>query len=340
MLELLERSLVLGMHIPDGFLSAAVSALFWLAAVICVTLAVRRTNDALDERQVPLMGVMAACIFAAQMLNFPVAGGTSGHLLGGALAAIVLGPWAAILVMTCVVALQGLLFQDGGLVVMGANIFNMGMLTALVGGGVFYGLLRVIGRRSWALVAAGAIAGWVSVMVAAAVTSGELIVSGTAQAQVVLPAMLGVHTLIGVGEGLITAAALSFLLATRPDLLPANVTDALAGKRRPISRRGVVGAGLGIAALLLLASPFASAAPDGLERVASSLGFSNASAGPAAKSPIGALTDYTIPGLQGGVSTILAGLVGVLIVVAIGYGVAMLLRRRRSDGRGPISTSR
>ena len=340
MLELLERTLVLGLHIPDGFLTTVVAALFWLIAVACVSIAVRRTNQALDERQVPLMGVMAACIFAAQMLNFPVAGGTSGHLLGGALAAIVLGPWAAILVMTCVVALQGLLFQDGGLIVMGANIFNMGMLTALVGGATFYGLLRVLGRRSWALVAAGSVAAWLSVMAAAVMTSAQLIASGTSPAVVVLPAMLGVHALIGIGEGLITAAALSFLLATRPDLLPAAVTDSLSGKRRPVSRRGVLLGGLGIAALLLLLSPFASAAPDGLERVAIGLGFIDGGSGPTASSPVGALPDYAIPGLEGGLSTILAGLVGILIVVALGYGVALLLRRRRGNARGTAEASR
>lgn len=330
MVELFERYLVLALHIPDGMLTPAVSLLFWGLAIGGVALGVSRTNKALEERQVPLMGVMAACIFAAQMLNFPVAGGTSGHLLGGALAAIVLGPWAGILVMTCVVALQSLLFVDGGIVVMGANIFNMGIATALVGGVTFRGLLALLGRQKWGLVVAGFVAAWLSVMASALLCSIQLIFSGSAAPQVVLPAMLGVHLLIGIGEGLITAAALSFLLATRPDLLPAQVTDALSGKRRPIATGVVLGGGLAIAALLALLSPLASSAPDGLERVAIDLGFIDGVRGPTPAPATGLLPDYNFPGLEGGLSTILAGLVGIVIVVALGYGLAMLLRRRRA----------
>src|SRR5687767_2309979 len=121
------------LHIPDGFLSLAISIVCWAVTIGLLALAVRKTNVELGERQVPLMGVMAAFIFAAQMINFPVAGGTSGHLLGGALAAITLGPWAAMLVMASVIGVQALLFQDGGLLAMGANILNMGLLTALIG---------------------------------------------------------------------------------------------------------------------------------------------------------------------------------------------------------------
>lgn len=336
MLEWLERYLILALHIPDGLLSAPVSLLFWAITVIAVTVAVRRTNDALDDRQVPLMGVMAACIFAAQMLNFPVAGGTSGHLLGGALAAIVLGPWAGILVMTCVVALQALLFQDGGLLVMGANIFNMGALTALVGGAVFYGLLRLFGRQTWGKMLAGFSAAWLSVMAAALLTALQLIASGSAAAAVVIPAMLGVHALIGVGEGLITTAALSFILATRPDLLSTGLTDALRGKPRPLSGRAVLGTGVAIAALLALLSPLASGSPDGLERVAEDQGFLSRAVEPL----YNLLPDYTIPGVGNeALSTILAGLVGVIIVVALGYGIALLLRRRREGTSGSSSAA-
>ncbi len=331
MFDLLRQALVLALHIPDGFLSTSVSLLFWILTAACVAIAVRRTSADLDDRQVPLMGVMAACIFAAQMLNFPVAGGTSGHLLGGALAAIVLGPWAGILVMTCVVALQALLFQDGGIVVMGANIFNMGILTTLMSGVIFYGLLRVIGRQSWGLVIAGFAAAWVSVMLAALLTSLQLIASGTAQAQLVLTAMLGVHALIAVGEGLITAGALSFILTTRPDLLPGQLADSLQGKRRPISKGGVLASGLAIAATLALLSPLASGNPDGLERVAEDNGFLDRGLDPS----YNILPDYTIPGLEGGVSTILAGLIGVMIIVALGYGIATLLRRRRTASQMP-----
>jgi cobalt/nickel transport system permease protein len=330
------------MHIPDGFLSLSVSSIFWLITVLVLTLAVRRTRQVLDDRQVPLMGVMAACIFAAQMLNFPVAGGTSGHLLGGALATIVLGPSAGILVMACVVALQALLFQDGGIVVMGANIFNMGIVTAVAGGAIFYGLLSLAGRWRWGLVVSGFIAAMVSVVASAFVTSLQLIASGTAQAQVVITAMTLVHILIGIGEGLITATALSFLLATRRDLLPAMVTARLEGGSRTLSGRGVLVRGLVVAALLALLSPLASSAPDGLERVAIDLGFIDGGSGPGMTSPAGVLPDYTIPGLGGALSTILAGLIGILIVVAIGYGVALLLRRRSAqrgvNGSGSVAS--
>ena len=133
------------LHIPDGFLSFTVSIICWVISAVTISLAVSRSNKSLGERQVPLMGIMAAFIFAAQMINFPVAGGTSGHLLGGALAAITLGPWAGMLVMTAVIAVQALLFQDGGLLALGANVFNMGVLTALVGIAV-YRTLTPLGR--------------------------------------------------------------------------------------------------------------------------------------------------------------------------------------------------
>src|SRR3972149_1079944 len=132
------------LHIPDGFLSFIVSAVCWAISAMILSVAISRTNKSLGEKQVPLMGIMAAFIFAAQMINFPVAGGTSGHLLGGALAAIVLGPWAGMIVMTAVIGVQALLFQDGGLVVMGANILNMGLLTSAIG----YGLFRIVLMRS------------------------------------------------------------------------------------------------------------------------------------------------------------------------------------------------
>src|SRR5215212_11469161 len=125
------------LHIPDGFLSLIVSLICWVITALVLSFAIARTNKSLGEKQVPLMGVMAAFIFAAQMINFPVAGGTSGHLLGGALVSILLGPWAGMLVMTAVIAVQGLLFQDGGLLVMGANILNMGLLTSVVGYGFY-----------------------------------------------------------------------------------------------------------------------------------------------------------------------------------------------------------
>jgi cobalt/nickel transport system permease protein len=164
--------------------------------------------------------VTAAFIFAAQMMNFPVAGGTSGHLLGGTLAAILVGPWAAIIVMTSVVGIQALMFQDGGLAALGFNVFNMGVITVLLGYGVYYlATLFANEQRRWLRPTGAFVAAWLTVMVAAFATSIELAASGTSPLHVVLPAMMGVHIFIGIGEGLITAAAVTFVLATRPDII-------------------------------------------------------------------------------------------------------------------------
>ena len=211
------------MHIPDGFLSAPVAGAGFLLTAAAVTIAVRRTNRTLGERSVPLMGVMAAFIFAAQMMNFPVAGGTSGHMLGGALAAILLGPWAAIIVMTTVVGVQALIFQDGGLAALGTNVFNMGIITAFVGYGLYWAMARFAHAAPWVRMAAPFAAAWVSVQLAALATTFELALSDTSPLNVALPAMMGVHALIGIGEGLITTAAVAFIWSTRRDLLPTEV---------------------------------------------------------------------------------------------------------------------
>jgi cobalt/nickel transport system permease protein len=304
------------MHIPDGFLSLVISLAFWVATIIMVGLAITKTNKTLGEKQIPLMGVMAAFIFAAQMLNFPVAGGTSGHFLGGALAAIVLGPWAGILVMTSVISVQGLLFQDGGLLVMGANIFNMGILTAVIG----FGLYRlVLGRSRGIRLAVAGVAAWTATMSAALLTSLELWLSGTTRLEIVIPAMLGVHTLIGIGEALITVAAIAFIEQTRPDLLSPEKTEASGGN-------GWVIAGLALTLLAVLISPFASAHPDGLERVAEDIGLLNQSLG----APYQILSDYTIPFLgETGLSTILAGAIGAIVV----FGILFLIGRNLSKSR-------
>ncbi|MFN8432918.1 MAG: energy-coupling factor ABC transporter permease [Anaerolineales bacterium] len=292
------------MHIPDGFLSLVISIICWVVTALIVGAAISRTNRSLGEKQIPLMGVMAAFIFAAQMINFPVAGGTSGHLLGGALAAIVLGPWAGMLVMTAVIAVQALLFQDGGLLVMGANILNMGLLTAAIG----YGLYRsVAGQSKSVKLAVAGVAAWLSVMAGALLTSIELWLSGTSNLQIVIPAMLGVHALIGLGEALITVSALAFIIQTRPDLLGAGSESA----KGSLTWAYVGGA---IALFVVLLSPFASADPDGLERVATDIGFINAGQ----SAPYQIIPDYTIPFLgETAVSTIMAGLVGVIVVAAI-----------------------
>jgi cobalt/nickel transport system permease protein len=298
------------LHIPDNLLSIGVSIICWFITLAILGLAISRTNRSMGDKQVPLMGIMAAFIFAAQMINFPVLGGTSGHLLGGVLAAITLGPWAGMLVMTAVIATQALILQDGGLIVMGANILNMGLVTAAIGYGL-YGATAG-GNRTMKLATAG-VAAWISVMAGALFTSLEIWLSGNAQLQVIITAMLGVHALIGIGEALITVAALSFIFRTRPDLLD----------EKSESEKGGIGwvvAGVLITLIVVLLSPLASADPDGLERVAEDLGFLNLSTPP----PYAILPDYTLPLLgKTPLSTILAGAIGALVV-----GVVIVLLGR------------
>jgi cobalt/nickel transport system permease protein len=292
------------LHIPDGFLSLVVSAVCWVITILVIGAAISRTNKSLGEKQIPLMGVMAAFIFAAQMINFSVLGGTSGHLLGGALAAIVLGPWAGMLVMTTVIAVQSLLLQDGGLVVMGANILNMGIITCAIG----YGLYRsVVGRSKTVKLTVAGVAAWLSVMAGALFTAIQLWLSGTSPLTVVIPAMLGVHALIGLGEALITVSALSFIMQTRPDLLGEGSESASA------SRNWIYAGGL-ITLVVVLLSPFASADPDGLEHVATDLGFIDAGQ----SAPYSILPGYTIPFLgETALSTIMAGIIGIIVVGAV-----------------------
>jgi cobalt/nickel transport system permease protein len=309
------------LHIPDGFLSLTVSILSWIITIVMVGVAVKQSQKALNEKQIPLMGIMAAFIFAAQMINFPVAGGTSGHMLGGALAAIVLGPWAGILVMTSVVALQGLLFQDGGLVVMGANILNMGIIPALIG----FGLFRIAsGRGKNILTSLVAAAAWISVLSAALLTSTQIWLSGITPAGVVFPAMLGVHALIGIGEALITVAAFSFITQVRPDLLSANTEN------QPTGKGWIVVGGLISLAVVLLA-PLASASPDGLERVAEDLGFLEI----AQDSPFAIFSDYLIPAFgDSALSTILAGTVGIVAVAGAVYLIGQAVRKPSANVPG------
>jgi len=205
-------------HIPDGFLDTKVWAGMSVVTAGTICYATKKVNQKLGERQIPLMGVMGAFIFAAQMINFPVAGGTSGHFLGGALAAILLGPWSAVLVMSANFIVQCLLFQDGGLTALGANIFNMGIIGCLAGYGIYKGISNILGGNKGLLIG-GAVAAWCSVMLAATATSIELGISGTVPLKIVLPAMLGVHLLIGLGEAAITVMAISYVLKVRSDII-------------------------------------------------------------------------------------------------------------------------
>lgn len=303
------------LHIPDGFLTTWVSIAGWVLAVGVIALALRQTRRQLGERQVPIMGVLAAFIFAAQAINFPVAAGTSGHLLGGTLAAIVMGPWAATLIMTSVIGVQSFLFQDGGLLALGWNIINMGVLTAFTGYLAFSALSTMAGGSGPARTAAAFAAAWLSVEVGAIATAVELGLSGTVPLSIGLPAMAGVHALIGVGEGLITSGAVTLLRASRPEVL--DMGEAAPGRRSS----GFVLAGLLLALLIGALSPLASPQPDGLEFVAQQRGFLGRALDPV----YSLLPDYTIPFIQNpAVTTIAAVLLGTLLV----FGLAWLMGRR------------
>jgi cobalt/nickel transport system permease protein len=306
---------ILAMHIPDGFLSVPVAAVGWMWAITLIGFALRHTRSQLGERQVPFLGVLAAFVFAAQMINFPVAGGTSGHLIGGVLIAILLGPWATVLVMTSVVIVQALLFQDGGLLALGFNVFNMGILAPFAGYSVYTGLRKILNGERGQMIAVAA-AAWCSVEAAAAATTLELVVSGTSPLTIALPAMIGVHALIGLGEALITVGALTFIRQTRPDLVD---------NTRQSQGSHWIAVGLLIALVVAFASPLASSDPDGLERVAEDHEFLE----DAKDAPYSLLPDYTIPGVDNKeIATVAAGIVGVLIVAGVGYGVSHFTKQQ------------
>lgn len=209
------------MHIPDGFLTAKVWIPAWLIAIGGLSLCLKRLALVLKDRIVPLMGVTSAFIFAAQLVNFPVLGGTSGHLLGGVLAAVLLGPWGGALVIAVVLTAQCLIFQDGGLSALGANILNMSFI-ATSGGYFVYWLFRRISKGNKGIMPAVACASWLSVVMSAIACAVELAISGTSPMEIVLPAMAGIHSIIGIGEAIITSLVISFILKVRPDLIYLN----------------------------------------------------------------------------------------------------------------------
>lgn len=205
------------MHIPDGFLSPPVFISGWLLALPSLGYALKKTKGILKDKMIPLMGVMAAFIFAAQMLNFPVLGGTSGHLLGGVLAAVTLGPYAGSIVLTLVLIVQCLIFQDGGLTALGTNILNMAVVGTIVGYYLYALLKESIFKKN--ILGAIFVASWFSVVLASTFCALELALSGTSPFHIVLPAMLFVHMFIGIGEAIITTLVLNFILKVRPDLV-------------------------------------------------------------------------------------------------------------------------
>lgn len=307
------------MHILDGMLSPAVAAGTGAAAAAGLAVSLRRGRRAVGDRATVLMGVLAAFLFAAQMVNFPIGPGVSGHLLGGVLAAVILGPWAGATVMAAVLVVQCFLFADGGVTALGANFVNMGLVGALGGYAIYAPLRRAVGGKAGVLLGA-MLAAWLSVILTAGAFSVELAASGhLADFPRILAWMTLVHAAIGVGESLLTGLIVRFVLLARPDL----IYDPEPGR---LGRTGQVAfAGLAAAlAVAILLGPLASEAPDGLEYVGRRLGFLGAELPPLLPAPI---PDYELPGLPAhvGLATAAAGLIGTLVVFAVGLALARAL---------------
>ncbi|MHA5051932.1 energy-coupling factor ABC transporter permease [Streptomyces sp. SD15] len=344
------------MHVPDGFINAPVSAVAGVVAAGAIAVSLRGARRELDERTAPLAGLVAAFIFAVQMLNFPVAAGTSGHLLGGALAAILVGPFTGVLCVSVVLLMQGILFADGGLTALGVNITDMAIVTTVVSYAVFRGLVKVLpqGRRS--VTAAAFVSALLSVPAAAVAFTLIYAVGGTTDVSIgkVATAMIGVHVLIGIGEAAITALTVGAVIAVRPDLvhgahglqqrLKLRVGGELVDAPAPAlpvaartSHRKVWITGL-VASLVLagFVSFYASANPDGLEKVAADHGIDKKTEEHAsADSP---LADYGVKDVSDArISGGLAGVIGVGVTVVAGSGVFWAIRRRRTTDTSPAS---
>ena len=316
------------MHIPDGYLDTKTCLGTYCLAGATLAWAARQVTARWNDRTVPLLGVMSAFVFAGQMVNFPVAGGTSGHLLGGVLAAVLLGPAAAAMALTTVLIVQCLLFQDGGISALGANTLNLGVV-AVFGGYLVYRLVRNYFSGTRSIVLGAALAAWCSVVLAAAGCALELASAGTAPLRLVLLVMTLTHAVIGLGEAAITAAVVGFVVRVRPDLM----YEPTLTPTPPLAFKAVATFGLAVSVgVALLLSPLASGLPDGLERVASQLGFGErAQAGGA--SP---LADYAVPGVhQPWLSSSLAAFLGTLFCFGAAWLVAWAfgrwLRRPRSQ---------
>lgn len=324
------------MHAPDGFLDAPTAVVTGVLSAGAVAAALRATRAELDERRVPLAGVTAAFVFAAQMVNFPVAAGTTGHLIGGALAAVLLGPSLGLLVVTVVVVVQAIAFADGGLTALGYNVLNMAVVTSLGGWAVFLGVRRLVPRSRIGVAIAAGLAGFASVLLSAMAFAIEWLFGATVNVPFdrVFGAMVGVHALIGIGEGLITAAVVSSVLASRPDLVHGAADLDLGAERRARPVRGLVVGGL-VAALVVagVVAQFAVDDPDGLERVAEDEGFiASGQDHPLARLPF---ADYATAGVADErVSLALAGIAGTLLTLGVGSGLLLAVRDRRRAPSG------
>jgi len=330
------------MHIPDGFLPISQALIYWIIAIVFILLSLRWARSEMSEEKVPLVAVLAAGIFAIQTMNMAlplsiVPGGVSGHVVGAALAAIVLGsPFAAVFILTLVLILQGIFFGDGGITAMGANIINMGVIGGFVGFYSYRSINNLFHNRFWAAF----IAGWISLFIPAIVCAVELAVAGTFPLAPGLISMGIYHAVIGIIEGGATAFALSLIMHARPDIVGADRE-----KKTRKSKDIVIAAGIAVAlSIAILAPYYASTYPDGLESTFLTLsGAKNTGIFPANEtSPQSAqaavtddslpwkapLIDYTIPGLDKP-GEVLAIMFGVVVLFALGFGVSRLMAKKQ-----------
>ncbi len=309
------------MHIPDGMLDTQTLAGGWAAAAAALGWALRQVRIRMTDSRLVLMAVLTALVFALQMLNFPVAGGTSGHFAGGALVAILLGPWPAVVVVSAVLVVQAFMFADGGVTALGANIVNMGVIAPFAGWWVYSAGLRLSDSRAGRVVGAF-VAGWTACVAAAIGAALMLWVSGAVPLAPVLGAMGFWHALIGIGEGLVTAGLVGYVHAVRPELMKAD-----AEVMRP---RGLA-ISLGAFALLAAGLSFlASRFPDGLESVGRGLGFLK----PPASIWNAPMAGYAAPGISNeALAGVLAAIVGVIVAGVLAYVLLRSLRQRRGAER-------
>lgn len=307
------------MHVPDGFLDGKTVAATGALAAGGLGTALYQVRSQLPRRKIPLLGLAAAFVFAAQMLNFPIAGGTSGHLIGGVLTAVLLGPGAAVVVLASVLIVQCLLFADGGVTALGANIFNMGLVGGAAGYWIF-GAVRAVFPGTRGVIMGAAFAAWCATVLASIFCAGELALSGTAKWGLAFPAMATVHMLIGLGEAVITALVLAAIMRTRPELLQVQ-----AGEQAGARYGSFLAFGLLISiGLALFVAPFACSWPDGLDKVSQALGFENRAA---AQLMVGSpMPDYHLPGVASAtLATSLAGAIGTLVVFLLAFLLARWL---------------
>jgi cobalt/nickel transport system permease protein len=314
------------MHIPDGLIDAKTAAVTAALAAAGLGMALREVQRQLPPRRVPLLGLSAAFLFVAQMINFPVLAGTSGHLLGGVLVAALLGPGAAVVVLAAVLIVQAFLFGDGGVLALGANLFNMALLGAVGGWWVYRWASRIWPGPQGHLTGV-AFGGWCSTVLAAIGCSGMLAWSGKAPWAVAFSAMAGIHMIIGLGEGLISALVWAALWRLRPDLVAQPQTP-----QSGVPATGWIGYGLLVAlGLALFVVPFACPWPDGLERALTKLGLERAELRPVVP-PLA--PDYQVPGVShAAVATAIAGAAGALIVFALAWLLGRWLVRSAGPNR-------